>query len=193
MIELASIQTPLSGREVASRIGASEAGVREALDRLVVNGVVLRTPIGRSYAHTLNRTHVAMPAIEAMRAMRRSVIEAAREIVSRWEIAPAHASLFGSFARRDGDTSSDLDILLVHPSALLDAGDRHDRWEAQVAELDDLARMTGNPIQILDLPDTALGEPTADEAATLASIAADEITLTGSRLDSLMRRSRAAR
>ncbi len=193
MIDLAGIDTPLSGREVASRIGASEAGVREALDRLVISGVVLRTPVGRSYAHSLNREHVATPAIEAMRAMRRSVIDAGREIIGRWAIAPVHASFFGSFARRDGDTSSDLDILLVHASDLLHDEGRVDRWEEQVAELEGLARLTGNRLQVLDLPETTLLEPTAEEEATLASIASDEVALTEARLEALMRRPRVSR
>lgn len=164
--------------------------MRGALDRLVRQGVVRRTKIGTAYGHTLNRGHVAIPIVEAIAAMRRDVIQSAQDVIERWAIPPMHASFFGSFARRDGDEDSDLDILLIHPAELEDDEASFERWEQQAAELHDLEERTGNAVQILDLADAALLAPDAEAAATLASIAADEVSLTDTRLSTLMRRHR---
>lgn len=190
LLELVRIDTPISGRQVAERVERSEAGVREALDRLVRQGVVRRMKIGTAYGHTLNRGHVATPIIEAIAAMRREVIQSAHDVIERWEIQPLHASFFGSFARRDGDEDSDLDILLVHPAEFEDDEALLERWEQQTAELHDLHERTGNPVQILDLADATLQDPDKEAAATLAGIVADEISLTDTRLATLMRRPR---
>lgn len=190
LLELVRTDVPISGRQVAERVERSEAGVREALDRLVRQGVVRRMKIGTAYGHTLNRGHVATPIVEAIAAMRREVIQSAHDVVERWEIQPLHASFFGSFARRDGDEDSDLDILLVHPAGLEDDEEVFERWKQQTDELHGLHERTGNSVQILDLADATLQDPDAEAAATLASIVADEISLTDTRLGTLLRRHR---
>jgi len=192
LLELVRIDAPTSGRQIAERVERSEAGVREALDRLVRQGVVRRMKIGTAYGHTLNRGHVATPIVEAIAAIRREVIQWTHDVIEQWEIQPLHASFFGSFARRDGGEDSDLDILLVHAFELEDDEASFERWEQQTAELHDLEDRTGNAVQILDVADAALGAPDAEAAATLASIATDEISLTGTRLATLTRRRVAA-
>lgn len=76
----------------------------------------------------------------------------------------------------------------MHPTELLDDPARMSSWEEQVAQLDDLVGLSGNPVQILDLAEAGLGSATPHEAETLAVIAADEVSLTGSRLTVLLRR-----
>jgi predicted nucleotidyltransferase len=38
-----------------------------------------------------------------------------RDTLGTWNPKPVYACVFGSAARQDGDASSDIDLLLVHP------------------------------------------------------------------------------
>jgi hypothetical protein len=59
----------------------------------------------------LNRAHLAAAAVVELVQLRGRMLELLRREIASWAVAPEHASLFGSAARGDGDTSSDLDIL----------------------------------------------------------------------------------
>src|SRR4051812_1306892 len=74
LVVLAGVTGPLTGRQVAelARRG-SQSAVSAVLDRLVEHGLVLRQKAGRAHLHTLNREHVAAPAVEAL-ARARSVL-----------------------------------------------------------------------------------------------------------------------
>ncbi len=64
--------------------------------------------------------------------------------------------VFGSFARREADADSDIDVVVVRPAAV-DEDD--DVWSASLeAWRTDVRGLTGNPIEILEV--------NADEAAT---------------------------
>ena len=71
MLVLRRTTRPLTGREVArlARKG-SEAGVRKALARLTRHGLVHVEEAGRASMHTLNREHLAVPALEVLATMR---------------------------------------------------------------------------------------------------------------------------
>ena len=151
---LAGTTRPLSGRRVAALAGASHPAVGAVLARLAEAGIVTATPQGPSVLYVANRDHLAWPAIEALTRLRGAALDLMREDIGFWPIAPRAALLFGSFARADGDDSSDIDLLLVQPKR--PAGARggqgwQQRWEHQVVELQErVQRATGNHLQILD-------------------------------------------
>lgn len=109
---------PLKGAEVASACStASEMGVRKALARLAGSGVVLRVPGG----YVLNRNHLVYPALELLDGLHgalRSRIDAA---LVEWGREVAVAGIFGSTARRDGNSESDIDVLLISDDPALDS------------------------------------------------------------------------
>ena len=62
---------------------------------------------------------------------------------------PDMVIVFGSFARGDADADSDLDVVIVRPSAI----DQSDiAWSETIFTLtQDLARTLGNPVNILEV------------------------------------------
>jgi predicted nucleotidyltransferase len=147
---LAGTTRALTGREVArlARRG-SQRGVLSALERLVDQGLVFRTDAGHSQLHTLNRDHLAAPAVELLVGMRGELLTRLGQFVNDWEIAPIHVSLFGSAARGDGGPDSDVDLLVIRPDGV-PAEDL--RWSAQLDQLaDSVRRWTGNPAAIAEL------------------------------------------
>lgn len=177
----------LTGREVArlARRG-SQRGVLSALERLVDHGLVAREEAGPSFLYTLNRDHLAVPAVEALAGMRATLWARLRTLVDAWDPAAMHVSVFGSAARAEGDTVSDIDILIVRP----DAVDPEDpRWRAQVADLAEQVRLwTGNHAGIAevaagDLPRLAQQQPVLAE-----NLRADSIALLGPPISELVDR-----
>jgi predicted nucleotidyltransferase len=113
------------------------SGARLVLQRLVAEGIVLDVPGG----YLLNREHVATDAIEALVTMRATFLSRLRSEVASWSYRADLVGIFGSFARRDGDATSDIDIVI--------AGEQ--RCPDDI--LDELARRvvawTGNRAQIV--------------------------------------------
>lgn len=157
LVLLARTTQPMSGREIAERLGLrSHDGVRKALERLVRQGIVLREGSRSAFLHQLNREHLAAAAVLALAGMRTELWRRIRDAIAEWELPATHASAFGSAARGDGDAASDIDILLVRPSATPDA----DRvWGDQVDALRRRVELwTGNRAGIVEVGEQALNE-----------------------------------
>jgi hypothetical protein len=113
---LARAGRPLTVGEVAvESVRGSEIGIRRCLGRLVEQGIVRATEVGRNRVHELNRDHLAAPAAELLGDLRLELWKRLRRELRRWRVDPYYACVFGSAARGDGDDQSDIDILLVHP------------------------------------------------------------------------------
>ena len=135
---LASSSAPLSLTKVHQRAGrGSLSGVRKVLSRLVEHGLVDHDPAG----YVLNRDHVAAPAIRHLAQLHGEV---ARRICGWLENRPEDvvaAGLYGSAARRDGDTDSDIDLIVVTGSSTGPA------LSEELAEA--IERWTGNRGQVV--------------------------------------------
>jgi predicted nucleotidyltransferase len=167
---LARTTTPLPLSQIHRLAGTgSVSGHLKALTRLRESGLVLSPPGG----YSLNREHVATPAVEAMATMRSELLDRIRKHVRAWRPAPAVVGVFGSFARRDGDTSSDIDILVV----------RDFPPEPAAREAGDLAaavrRWSGNEAHIVDITKDDLVRLAAANEPILASWQAELIPLIG--------------
>src|SRR3546814_16699610 len=72
---------------------------------------------------------------------------------------PVSVIVFGSFARRTAEAESDIDVVVVRPSEVDEDDEIDDRWSASLeAWRRDVRRLTGNPVEVLEV--------SADEAAT---------------------------
>lgn len=112
---LAAAGRPLTVGEVAAQAArGSEIGIRRSMARLVEQGVVRGTLVGRNRVYELNRDHIAAPVAEWMAGLRLELWRRIREELARWEPPPLYAAVFGSAARGDGAEASDIDLLLVH-------------------------------------------------------------------------------
>ncbi len=141
---LAGTSAGLTGRTIARLAGLSHAGAGKILTTLVEHGMVLAEPVGAANAYRLNREHLLVsPALEMLNALDRLETQLGAAIRS-WPVPCTGCALFGSAARRDGTTGSDLDVLVLRPDPI--AVDDH-AWRAQ---LDDTAsrveRWTGNTL-----------------------------------------------
>ena len=112
---LALAGKPLTAGEVAARTPrGSEIGVRKCLARLVEQGTVRATQMGRNRVHELNREHLAAPVAELLANLRLELWNRFRKTLGTWNPKPLYGCVFGSAARGDGDAESDIDLLLVH-------------------------------------------------------------------------------
>jgi Nucleotidyltransferase domain len=112
---LARAGRPLTVGEIAQQAArGSEIGIRRSVARLVDQGLVTATQMGRNLVHELNRDHVAAPSAALLADLRLEVWKRLRETLSAWSEKPVHAAVFGSAARGDGGNDSDIDLLLVH-------------------------------------------------------------------------------
>ncbi len=199
---------PLTVGQVASAsVRGSEIGVRRSLDRLVRQGVVRATLVGRNRVHELNRDHVAARVAELLAGLRTELWHRLRTELDGWRIKPVYACVFGSAARQDGDEESDIDLLLVHPPF---PGERSDAavktpiavhladllaqavlgpadfdpiatWEDQLDRLRGRVEgWTGNAVQVVDMSFFEWRHPPKAHQPLLAEIRRDGVELTRS-------------
>lgn len=175
---LAQAGKPLTVGEVAAQMPrGSEIGVRRSMSRLVEQGIVRATEMGRNRVHELNREHLAAPAAELLSGLRLELWDRFRKTLGAWNPKPVYGCVFGSAARGDGDAQSDIDLLLVHPPLRGETDPRRRsggldavagfaaefmtvqlterqlaKWGRQVDQLRGLVRdWTGNPLQVLEM------------------------------------------
>lgn len=176
---LARAGKPMTVGEVAAQTSrGSEIGVRRSLARLVEQGVVRATEMGRNRVHELNRDHVAAPVAEALADLRLELWRRFRGTLGHWNPRPLYGCVFGSAARGDGDAQSDIDVLLVRAPVSGETDPRRRsggpaeavagyapefmaiqlterqaaRWNRQVDQLHRLVSgWTGNPLQVLEM------------------------------------------
>lgn len=177
LVVLAGSTMPRSGREVARRAGRSNTGVQHVLDRLVEHGLVDRLVAGRTFLYTLNRNHLLAPVVEQMAEGRNELIRRLRNEIASWRTPPVHASLFGSAARGDGDTGSDIDLFVVRPAGV-DAEDPG--WLEQVDGLaESVWSWTGNHAGISEIAEEELPRLRNDQPPVVGELRQDAIDLAG--------------
>jgi len=135
---LAAMTTPMGLADVQTRAGrGSKSGIRSVLLRMVDEGLVREVHGG----YVLNRDHLAAPAVELLATLHGELASRIRSAVEEWSTPPKLVGLFGSAARRDGDASSDIDVLVVTDDPDLD--DRVDELAERIR------RWTGNRAQVI--------------------------------------------
>ena len=182
---LASTTTPLTGRGIAALLegDAAQSGVSHVLGGLVESGLVNSEPAGRANLYTLNRHHVAAPAIEALGDLRGELLRRIREELSGWALVPVAAWLFGSTSRGEGNSRSDIDVLLVRSRDVDD-----DEWVAQIMRLaEKVTSWSGNPCEILDYSTDELDELVASADPLVDSLRSDAVELHGASPRDLLR------
>jgi predicted nucleotidyltransferase len=186
---LAGTTRPMSARDVARLVRrGSWSGVRKTLHRLVAQGIVHVEAAGTAQLFTLNRAHLAAPAVEVLASLRELLTERLRETIGAWPIQPQHASMFGSAARGDGDVESDIDLFVVRPRG---TAAEDGEWRRQ---MDDLARdvltWTGNHAGIAEVGAAEVAKVVRTAAGQ--AIRTEGIDLAGTPIRQLSRPSRVA-
>lgn len=185
LIVLAGSNMPHSGREIARRTGRSKTGVQHVLQRLVDQGIVERLTTGNAQLYSLNRNHLLAGAVEQMANAHTELIRRLRDTIGSWTIPALHASLFGSAARGDGDTHSDIDLLIVRPA---DLDPDSEPWRGQIDELaEDVRRWTGNNAGIVEISQSDLPRLAEAQPPILAELRHDAIEIAGKPTRTLLR------
>lgn len=200
---LAAAGKPLTVGQVAEQASrGSEIGIRRCVARLVEQGTVRATQMGRNQVLELNRDHVAAKIAVLLADLRLELWERLRAEVDGWSVKPLVAAVFGSAARGDGDAGSDIDLLLVHPplpgerrpqrlgapwatmitDALGKATLATERdstvWESQLDTLRDHVELwTGNPLQIVDLAFSDWRHPDESQRTLLGEVDRDGVVI----------------
>jgi predicted nucleotidyltransferase len=177
---LARTERPLTGRAVAGLLStpASTSGVQKVLDDLVRNGLVVAEPAGRAKLYTLNREHVASPAIEELASLRDRFISRLQSEAETWELPAAAVWLFGSASRGQGGPDSDIDIIVVRPD---ETSDSDPRWLEQLESLAQHAsRWSGNACEIVEYSSSELQRLVRRRERLVTELRRDAVSVAGS-------------
>lgn len=153
----------------------SEDGVRRALRRLVLQGVVEDQAAGRAVLYRLNREHLAARAIVDLASLWETFRARLEERFVEWSVQPRVAVLFGSVARGEMGLRSDVDIFVVRPSG----APANEGWDSDVRSLEgDATRWTGNDVRVLEMTEVHVERHGADEPV-LKDILSEGVRLAG--------------
>ncbi len=120
-------------------------GVRNAVTRLVAQGTVTVRVTGRSHAYALNRDHLLADALLKIADAKRELLSRMNQAISEWPIQPVTVKIFGSAARNEMRSDSDIDLLIVMPD--LAAGDEVADWAMRLTA--QITGWTGNDVRPL--------------------------------------------
>jgi predicted nucleotidyltransferase len=182
---LAGTESPL-GQTQIHRLAprGTRRGIAVALDRLCEHGLVTAEPTNHGYRYRLNREHLLTPAVLAAVGAREELLRRLTAACAELRPRVVSAALFGSVARRESGTASDVDLLLVvRGSTRLD----DPAWQTQVRLLEaQVLAWTGNRLEMIVVPSAHLATLVAEGEPIVASWRADALTLTGTDLRRLL-------
>jgi predicted nucleotidyltransferase len=141
---LARLEQPITRRQLAAAAGVAPGNASAVIEELIQSGLVSETVAGRSSMVVLNRSHLAAGPVLALAGLRGELIRRLRERLSAWPDLHG-AWLFGSVARGDADSDSDVDLLIVVDD--LESSDLHERLSRLQAEV---RSWTGNDLQFVE-------------------------------------------
>ena len=140
---LARLEQPVTRRQLAAAASVAPGNASAVIEELIQIGLVSETVAGRSSMVVLNRSHLAAGPVLALAGLRGELIRRLRERFATWP--DLHGSwLFGSVARGDADSDSDVDLLIVVDD--LQTPDVHERLSRLQA---DVHSWTGNDLQLV--------------------------------------------
>lgn len=133
----------------SSVVGFLRESGRRVMPHLVEQGIVERRDVPPSALFRLQPDHVAARAVLAVARSRITVLDELGRTAADITPVPLSVIVFGSFARGDAGTASDIDVVMVRPAGL---DDDHDNWHTGLDRWRQHARrLTGNPVEIVDV------------------------------------------
>ena len=180
---LARTETEMTIRTVASLADASPQQATVVVTHLVDLGVVSRREAGSSSLVRLERENEAARVVLALARLQESTMDRLTDVARHVVPVPVSLIVFGSFARGEADTESDLDILAVRSSEV--AADDNEwidslgRWEV------DARKIVGNPVNMMVVAFDEVPALLRRRSGPWQTIAREGIPLLGSPLSAL--------
>jgi predicted nucleotidyltransferase len=173
----------LSVRTIARLAGISAAQASRVLPDLVDLGIVERREVPPSSQFRLVRSNVAAQALIALSRARQSVLDQIGEAAAALPTPPVSVIVFGSFARGEATSDSDLDIVVVRPDEL----DEDDTtWNASIDHWRDHVRATaGNPVEVLEVSRIEVAAKLGSRSTLWREVTRDGVVVHGLPLDEL--------
>lgn len=177
----------LTGRRIAELAGeATHTSTLRALRRLTAQGIVQVETAGRANLYRLNREHLLAPALRELADADARLRQALIDRVSAWTVPAVHVSLYGSVARGEATSASDVDVLVVRPDKL--SPEEMSRWEDQLAAVEhEVFAWTGNHLSWLETTPLDLRRAAAAEEPLFRSWRDDALLLVGGPLTAVLR------
>jgi predicted nucleotidyltransferase len=173
----------LNVRSIARIAGVSVAQASRVLPGLVALGMVERREVPPSSLFRLVPEHVASKSLLALANARRGAFVELGVLAESVHPQPMSVIVFGSVARGDSEAESDLDLVIVRPSNLLDESE----WMETLAKLQVSARRAfGNRVEILEVESTEIGARLAMQSGVWNDVRRDGIVVFGLTIQELM-------
>jgi hypothetical protein len=146
---MAETTAELNLRTVAELSGVSLAQASRVLPGLVELGVLERREVPPSSLFRFVPDHVASRAILTLARAADTVLDELDHLAASLPVPPVSVVVFGSFARREADAESDIDVLVVRPA---DVDEDDEKWAASMEQLHtDGRRLSGNPLEVVEV------------------------------------------
>lgn len=146
---VAETTAELNLRTIAELSGVSQAQVSRVLPGLVRLGVLERREVPPASLFRFVPEHIASRAIMALARSADTVVAELGQLVAALPVAPVSVVLFGSFARREADAESDIDMLVVRPH---EVNEDDEQWAESMEQLRTHGRrLTGNSLEVLEV------------------------------------------
>lgn len=180
---LAETSAELNLRTVARLANVSAAQASRVMPGLVELGLVERREVPPSSLFRLNAENEAARTVVRLARLRDSVLERIGAAAADLPCPPASVIAFGSFARREADRHSDIDVVIVRPGDV-DADDDTwtaglDQWRANVQAA------AGNDVEVIETGNADAAAKLSNGGALWEEIARDGVVVFGATLDEL--------
>lgn len=183
---LANVTAPLTLRRLASLAGVSPAQASRVMPRLVELGIVDRSEVPPASQFVLVRGNVAARAILALVGAHPEALKQIGEAAVAISPAPISVIVFGSFARREADAASDIDIVVVRGDDV-DADD--DGWSDSLEAWRRHVRLlAGNDVELIDAAASEVSRKLRGRSELWRQIKQDGIVMFGAGIDALAER-----
>lgn len=125
----------------------SEAGVRKALRRLTTQGIVYSERVGGADVYRFNQNHLAAGPVRELAQLFTTFLDRLGAAIDGWVVQPELVTLFGSAAKRQMQSDSDIDVFIIGTDGVSD----DPIWREQIGKLEHAATSwTGNDTRVLE-------------------------------------------
>ena len=181
---LAETTADLNLRTLARLAGVSVAQASRVMPDLVELGLVERHEVPPSSQFRLNHENVAAQAILSLARSRDTALHRIGIAADSLLISPVSIIVFGSLARGEADSKSDLDAVIVRPD---ETAEDDDAWAADVERWRSEARaITGNRVEVLEISHHEARARLAGKATLWRDIVRDGVTVHGLTIEELI-------